>query len=540
MSKNDLTTHQRKLQILCLHGSRQDGEVFSQRLKTLRKKLASIAAIFGREYHLVSLNPPCFTIKLRDPSDPGALDAEAEDEGTRSEDEGTGGPPSRLFTLRFKLPKDYPTTAESLPVIEVEGPLGKNDPARAALLGHLTAAAAEQQQEMGGTGGYAWQNAGLQGGTKDTGGGGVAQGSSSSSLSSWGEWELHLLVAHFLAARFPILLALNKGSGIIDDAQVDMSGPLSDLSKAAKTVLYGDTTGEGAFVPEGAKLTANSMTADGVVLNLATSLSPQGVVTPSFTTMYSPSKNLMLMGIMGTGGALTGAATVSNLLGVSGLQATITTTPPVINTSTSDSVTLDYIATSTRLRAVVTPAPGKVLSTQALNAEVSATSSLGPCVIGAKVAGDSSGRVGQWSLGANWTRLVSEGNVANSSAGVSSLTGQQFGVVVTDSCPGRTATLSFHQLLAGGATTLAAEYTLPLQPTTGGSVANESFLAMGVARRLSTGGLVKARLDQTGTLALMYQQQLSQGAGKVSISCTCDPLALNKVAPKLGVALSVV
>jgi hypothetical protein len=49
------------------------------------------------------------------------------------------------------------------------------------------------------------QNAGLQGGTKDVGG-----PLSSSSLSSWGEWELHRLVAHFLAARFPILLALNK------------------------------------------------------------------------------------------------------------------------------------------------------------------------------------------------------------------------------------------------------------------------------------------------------------------------------------------
>jgi Serine hydrolase (FSH1) len=32
-----------KLHILCLHGSRQDGEVFASRLKTLRKKLAPIA-----------------------------------------------------------------------------------------------------------------------------------------------------------------------------------------------------------------------------------------------------------------------------------------------------------------------------------------------------------------------------------------------------------------------------------------------------------------------------------------------------------------
>lgn len=49
------------------------------------------------------------------------------------------------------------------------------------------------------------QNAGLQGGTKESAG-----PLGHSSLASWDEWHLHRLVAHFLAARFPILLALNK------------------------------------------------------------------------------------------------------------------------------------------------------------------------------------------------------------------------------------------------------------------------------------------------------------------------------------------
>jgi len=40
-----------------------------------------------------------------DPINPGALDNEAGDEGAKMEEEGTGGPPSRLFTFRFKLPK---------------------------------------------------------------------------------------------------------------------------------------------------------------------------------------------------------------------------------------------------------------------------------------------------------------------------------------------------------------------------------------------------------------------------------------------------
>lgn len=56
---------------------------------------------------------------------------------------------------------------------------------------------------------HAAQNAGLQGGAKESAAGPSA---GSSSLAAWGPWELHRLVAHFLAARFPILLALNKVS----------------------------------------------------------------------------------------------------------------------------------------------------------------------------------------------------------------------------------------------------------------------------------------------------------------------------------------
>jgi hypothetical protein len=48
----------------------------------------------------------------------------------------------------------------------------------------------------------------------------------------------------------------------------------------------------------------------------------------------------------------------------------------------------------------------------------------------------------------------------------------QWGVVVTDNAPGsssaaaaaRSATFSFHQLLHGGETSLAAEYSLPISP----------------------------------------------------------------------------
>jgi hypothetical protein len=57
--------------------------------------------------------------------------------------------------------QDYPASDTALPLIDIEGPLGKHDPARSTLQAHLAAAAAaEQQQEMAGAGGYIWQLAG--------------------------------------------------------------------------------------------------------------------------------------------------------------------------------------------------------------------------------------------------------------------------------------------------------------------------------------------------------------------------------------------
>lgn len=53
--------------------------------------------------------------------------------------------------------QDYPSSAAGQPVVDIQGPLGAHDPARAALQQHLAAVAAEQQQELAGSGGYIWQ-----------------------------------------------------------------------------------------------------------------------------------------------------------------------------------------------------------------------------------------------------------------------------------------------------------------------------------------------------------------------------------------------
>jgi hypothetical protein len=53
--------------------------------------------------------------------------------------------------------QDYPVSATGQPVIDIQGPLAAHDPARTALQQHLAAVAAEQQQELAGSGGYIWQ-----------------------------------------------------------------------------------------------------------------------------------------------------------------------------------------------------------------------------------------------------------------------------------------------------------------------------------------------------------------------------------------------
>jgi hypothetical protein len=70
------------------------------------------------------------------------------------------------------------------------------------------------------------------------------------------------------------------------------------------------------------------------------------------------------------------------------------------------------------------------------------------------------------------------------------------------------------------------------------SSAGEPYdLTLGAAQRLDTGGLVKARVKHNGQLSLLYQQAVS-GVGNLALSCTLDPLRLNKEAPSVGVALT--
>jgi hypothetical protein len=70
------------------------------------------------------------------------------------------------------------------------------------------------------------------------------------------------------------------------------------------------------------------------------------------------------------------------------------------------------------------------------------------------------------------------------------------------------------------------------------SSATEAYdLTLGVAQRLDTGGLVKARVKQTGELSLLYQQAVS-GVGQVALTCSLDPLKLNKEAPAVGVSIT--
>lgn len=325
---------------------------------------------------------------------------------------------------------------------------------------------------------------------------------------------------------------------------MSLSIPLfNDLTKAARTVLYGDVaTGEGSFTPGLTKLTANTVTADGVVFNLSATVNPAGAVVPALTTMYNANKNLMLMAILGPGGSVTGAATISNLLNMPGLQATITSTPPLSGQPVSNSLTLDYITPQARFRTIVSPDRANPLDPPP-KVDFSATTSAGPCVLGARVGVDTArGKMTQWAVGANWTRMTAD------SSEVAGLAGQQWGVMITDTDPnaagstltggpGRSATVSFHQLLEGGRLSLAAEYTQALAPAASKSDAGYA-LSLGAARRLATGGLIKGKLDHTGAAAVLYEQTVP-GIGRLGLSAQLDAIRLSKVAPTVGFSLNV-
>ena len=70
-----------------------------------------------------------------------------------------------------------------------------------------------------------------------------------------------------------------------------------------------------------------------------------------------------------------------------------------------------------------------------------------------------------------------------------------------------------------------------------GSSSDSYDLTLGVAQRLDTGGLVKARMKHNGQLSLLYQQAIT-GLGQAAFTCNLDPMQLNKVAPTFGLSLT--
>lgn len=120
------------------------------------EELEALEAIFMAEYTLISSTPPHIATKLREPGtgSDGDDDSDAGGGGGDCQADILSRPPSRQFTLKFKLPADYPQAA--IPITDIVGPLGGNDPRRHALLSFLQTAAHEQQDRMGDVG-YIYQ-----------------------------------------------------------------------------------------------------------------------------------------------------------------------------------------------------------------------------------------------------------------------------------------------------------------------------------------------------------------------------------------------
>eukprot|EP00877_Chromochloris_zofingiensis_P011281 jgi/Chrzof1/6406/Cz18g09140.t1 len=185
-----------------------------------------------------------------------------------------------------------------------------------------------------------------------------------------------------------------------------MSQPVSlipaftDLDKATRNILYG-IRNEGVFQLDH-KFTANTVTADGVILGI-TCVQPKTGASGLQTTlsaMYSPSKAVVLDGSITGAGDVTIGATASNVL-VPGLQTSVTLSPP--NALATAQVTLDYMNPNAHIRSIILQGKSAPLI------DLSATTLVGPTIIGAQAGYDvAGGSLTRWSLGGTWTRGVGQ------------------------------------------------------------------------------------------------------------------------------------
>eukprot|EP00877_Chromochloris_zofingiensis_P011282 jgi/Chrzof1/6407/Cz18g09150.t1 len=86
------------------------------------------------------------------------------------------------------------------------------------------------------------------------------------------------------------------------------------------------------------------------------------------------------------------------------------------------------------------------------------------------------------------------------------------------------------------------EYTHPLPSngatTSSGVTAHDLAFSVGVAHRLESGALTKAKVDHQGLLYLLYESRIQEGS-RITLSCQLDTAAATTSAPKVGVAVDI-
>lgn len=264
----------------------------------------------------------------------------------------------------------------------------------------------------------------------------------------------------------------------------------SSLGTTARDLLYGSAKA-GKFQYDKV-LNVTSKTADGVEFNIS-AVGKDDKLDMALKGSYAAAK-YSVVATLAQSGKLQLASTYKEL--VPGLNVTVTGTVPDVE---SGKVQVDYTAlphVNARAAATLTAAP---------KLDVAATTGFNDLTVGGEASYDTAtSAITKWVVGAGYTRADYQAAVTLSDKN------EVTGLVAHNVTPDTRIGAEVVRDLAKGTTTFAA----------------------GLAKTSPDGALTKLKLDNSGIVSVLYEQDL-KARTKLAVSGQFDALNLNK-APKFG------
>ncbi|KAK9828428.1 hypothetical protein WJX81_007295 [Elliptochloris bilobata] len=268
-----------------------------------------------------------------------------------------------------------------------------------------------------------------------------------------------------------------------------------DIGKASRELLYGSKVGVFQY---NQLLTVSTKTADGVEFT-ATAVKKDDHIDAVLKSAYK-TPQWGLAGAFTSAGTVTATASLTNL--AAGLDVTLTGTVPEVS---SAKLGLDYAIPHLTAKSTVS------LTSQP-KVDLAVTTGHGDIVCGGETSFDTAkNTITRWSVGAGYVQRD-----------------YSVGVLLKDL--GKVLTVSYAHNI-DPTSSVGAEVTKKLEEK------EATVFALGYAKRLDSGALAKARLDNTGIASLLYETELKP-LTKLALSSQFDATDLSK-APKFGLALDV-